>query len=166
MTNLETRLTQEICKLEAKNFTVIRKSTRDLEIILDGPPESPFSTGKFIVKIHIPDDYPFKSPSIGFATRIFHPNIDENSGTVCLDVLNQVWSPLYELINVLEIFLPQLLTYPNAMDPLNTEAAQLYINDMGKYENMVKEYIRKYGYQKVKEEEEESEQMESDDVDL
>ncbi|MCJ1429373.1 Ubiquitin-conjugating enzyme E2 8 [Sticta canariensis] len=105
---------------------------------------TPFSGGLWKVHVELPDQYPYKSPSIGFVNRIFHPNIDELSGSVCLDVINQTWSPMFDMINIFEVFLPQLLRYPNPTDPLNGEAAALMMRDSKTYEAKVKEYVARY----------------------
>lgn len=61
-----------------------------------------------------------------------------SSGSVCLDVINQTWSPMYDMINIFEVFLPQLLRYPNPSDPLNGEAAALMMREPKAYEAKVK----------------------------
>ncbi|KAI0829157.1 ubiquitin-conjugating enzyme/RWD-like protein [Hypoxylon sp. FL0890] len=109
-----------------------------------GPAETPFENGIWKVHVELPDQYPYKSPSIGFVNRIFHPNIDELSGSVCLDVINQTWSPMFDMINIFEVFLPQLLRYPNPADPLNGEAAALLMREPKSYDAKVKEYVQKY----------------------
>ncbi|KAH8154094.1 uncharacterized protein LAJ45_01861 [Morchella importuna] len=109
-----------------------------------GPEETPFAGGNWKVHVELPDQYPYKSPSIGFVNRIFHPNIDELSGSVCLDVINQTWSPMFDMINIFEVFLPQLLRYPNPTDPLNGEAAALLMREPRQYDIKVKEYVNKY----------------------
>lgn len=63
---------------------------------------------------------------------------DNSSGSVCLDVINQTWSPMFDMINIFEVFLPQLLRYPNPTDPLNGEAAALLIREPKSYEAKVK----------------------------
>jgi ubiquitin-conjugating enzyme (huntingtin interacting protein 2) len=43
------------------------------------PPDTPYAGGTYQVDITIPDSYPFKSPTIRFETKIWHPNISSQT---------------------------------------------------------------------------------------
>ncbi len=45
---------------------------------------------------------------------------------------------MFDMINIFEVFLPQLLRYPNPTDPLNGEAAALLMREPKSYEQRVK----------------------------
>ena len=45
---------------------------------------------------------------------------------------------MFDMINIFEVFLPQLLRYPNPTDPLNGEAAALLMRDPKTYDLKVK----------------------------
>ena len=126
---------------DSLNLDVIK--TNEIECDISGPKDTPYEKGKWRIRIMFPDNYPFKSPSVGFLNKIFHPNVDYNSGTICLNVLNQSWTPIYTASHIIDTFLPQLLTYPNPEDPLNQEAAKMLMDSPDTYNRYVKSTIFK-----------------------
>ncbi|TXG54628.1 hypothetical protein EZV62_019884 [Acer yangbiense] len=171
MSSPSKRREMDVMKLMMSDYSVepINDGISELKVEFHGPKDSKFPCplyttalllltswhrlyegGVWKVRVELPDAYPYKSPSIGFINKIFHPNVDElpfgnfMSGSVCLDVINQTWSPMFDLLNIFEVFLPQLLLYPNPSDPLNGDAASLMMKDQKQYEQRVKEYCERY----------------------
>ena len=107
-----------------------------------GPEDSPFQGGVFFLNVQFPTDYPFKPPKLSFTTRIYHPNIN-STGSICLDILKDQWSPSLTISKVL-LSISSLLTDANPNDPLVPEIAHIYKNDRPRYENTAREWTRRY----------------------
>lgn len=97
-----------------------------------GPEDSAFSGARFGLLLAASDEYPFKPPSIRFASprRVFHPNVCPTSGGICLDILNDVnlWSPAMGLEKLL-LSVVSLLSEPRTEHGLNKKALDLLRTD-------------------------------------
>uniref|UniRef100_A0A6N2KRH2 E2 ubiquitin-conjugating enzyme n=1 Tax=Salix viminalis TaxID=40686 RepID=A0A6N2KRH2_SALVM len=148
MSSPSKRREMDLMKLMMSDYKVemINDGMQEFYVEFNGPKESLYQGGVWKIRVALPDAYPYKSPSIGFVNKIYHPNVDEMSGSVCLDVINQTWSPMFGKPPALLLFIygQFLLLYPNASDPLNGEAAALMMRDHTAYDQRVKEYCEKY----------------------
>src|ERR1700753_4190147 len=78
---------------------------------IEGPSETPYAGLTFKLLFKFPSTYPYTAPTETFRTPIYHPNIDF-SGRICLDILKEKWSAIYNVQSVL-LSLQSLLGEPN-----------------------------------------------------
>ena len=107
-----------------------------------GPAGSPYEGGVFYIRIEFPINYPFKPPNITFITKIYHCNISA-SGSICLDILKDQWSPALTISKVL-LSICSLLDDPNPDDPLVPEIADLFKSDREMHDENARHSTLKY----------------------
>eukprot|EP00048_Salpingoeca_helianthica_P016320 m.231669 g.231669 ORF g.231669 m.231669 type:complete len:183 (-) comp18441_c0_seq1:18-566(-) len=103
--------------------------------VIFGPADTPFEDGVFKLTIEFTEEYPNKAPKVRFVSKIFHPNVYAD-GQICLDILQNRWSPTYNVSSILTS-IQSLLDEPNPNSPANSAAAQLYTENRREYEKMV-----------------------------
>ncbi|VDD84283.1 unnamed protein product, partial [Mesocestoides corti] len=81
----------------------------------------------FTVKIKCPVSYPRSCPEVTFTSPIFHPNIRNSSGDICLNLLEE-WLSCYSLLDVVKSLL-YLIDNPN-FDSANNSFAYLENRDL------------------------------------
>ncbi|CAD1468944.1 unnamed protein product, partial [Heterotrigona itama] len=118
-------------------------------ILLIVPDEGYWIGGRFHFQIYIPEEYNMAPPKVKCLTKLWHPNISED-GNVCLSILRQSsidemgWAPTRKLKDVvwgLNSLFTDLLNFD---DPLNREAADLFIKDKESFRSKVKDYVMQY----------------------
>jgi ubiquitin-conjugating enzyme E2 S len=99
-----------------------------LDILLAGPVGTPYVNGVWRLRLDIPPTYPTAPPTATFRTPLWHPNIDEKSGEVCVETLKRDWSSSLKLRDVL-VTISCLLIQPNPASALNEDAGKLLSED-------------------------------------
>ena len=137
------RIVKEINQIKKENLDGIEilfdENYSEINAIIHGPPDTPYENGQFKLSINIGSSYPMKPPSVKFTSNIFHPNV-YNDGKICVDILQNEWSPSLKISTIL-ISIRSLLMDPNPDSPANGNAAKLFINDRNKFDETVREFI-------------------------
>ena len=103
------------------------------------PEDTAWEDGTFKLTLEFTEEYPNKAPTVKFVTKMYHPNIYAD-GSICLDILQNQWSPIYDISAILTS-IQSLLCDPNPSSPANSEAARLYQENRREYERKVKEIV-------------------------
>ncbi|MCJ1284649.1 Ubiquitin-conjugating enzyme E2 2 [Xylographa opegraphella] len=135
--------------------------------VIMGPADTPFEDGTFRLVMHFEEQYPNKPPGVKFISQMFHPNV-YGTGELCLDILQNRWSPTYDVAAILTSIqryeikyshsqsihtftsrkdksdtARSLLNDPNTSSPANVEASNLYKDNRREYTKRVRETVEK-----------------------
>ncbi|GJQ14761.1 hypothetical protein GpartN1_g6552.t1 [Galdieria partita] len=107
--------------------------------VILGPEDSIWEGGTFKLTFQFTEDYPNKPPTVKFVSKMYHPNI-YSDGSICLDILQNQWSPIYDISAILTS-IQSLLCDPNPNSPANSEAARLYQENRREYDRRVQDIV-------------------------
>lgn len=109
--------------------------------VLITPLEGLWKEAKYEFQVECGLEYPYKPPKVTCRTKILHPNIELDTGKVCLNILREDWKPVLTLTEVF-LGLLHLMYEPNPTDPLNRDAARLFHDDKNQFERKVAQSLR------------------------
>ncbi|XP_003377476.1 NEDD8-conjugating enzyme UBE2F [Trichinella spiralis] len=113
------------------------------------PEDGMYVGGEYRFQIEVPMEYNFEPPIVKCLTKIWHPNISEN-GAVCLSLLRSLsmdgfgWNPtrgIKDVILGLYALFGDLIDFD---DPLNSDAAKMYLRNPTEFKCKVMSYIKRY----------------------
>ncbi|KAI4256183.1 MAG: hypothetical protein L6R42_006358 [Xanthoria sp. 1 TBL-2021] len=123
------------------------------EALIQGPEGTPFEGGVFPAELKFPKDYPLNPPSMKFLCDVWHPNV-YRTGLVCISILHapgedpnhyeqasERWSPIQSVEKIL-ISVMSMLAEPNDESPANVEAAKMWREKRGLFEERVRKSVR------------------------
>ena len=106
------------------------------QITLIPPKGTDYEGGYFKIEVKFDETYPDKPPKMKFVTKIYHCNISEIDGHICLNSLKDSWKPTMTIEDILK-HIVILLYKQNPEDPLNSDAAKVYLKSEKEFKEIV-----------------------------
>ncbi|SPP79999.1 ubiquitin-conjugating enzyme E2 D4-like [Drosophila guanche] len=109
--------------------------------IIVGPTDTPYEGGHFELGILFSNFYPREAPACVFLTKIYHCNIE--NGIICVDILDSEWSAALTVEKLL-LSIRSLLSDPNPDNPINPNAAEMYLKNRTMHDRTAREWTALY----------------------
>ena len=108
------------------------------------PEKTPYSGGVFTISIHIPSDYPFRSPVFKLETPIFHPNVSSGRRIILQEFITERnWSPFFGIEKMIRDF-TRIFSEVRPRSVLNMKAASLWESQKYEFDQRAAMWTRSY----------------------
>ena len=114
------------------------------KITLLGPQDTPYAGGMFFLTADFTEDYPQVKPEIRFTNKIYHLNVRESDGHICISTLNQ-WVPNTPIVSVISAIFA-LFYDQNPFSPYSVSMAAQYKLNRNQFNKTAAEWTRKYAH--------------------
>ena len=131
------------------NFNDNENISNKYYAFLLGPPDTDYENGIFIIELEIFNDL-FKKTIVKFLNKIYHPNVDFNTGKLNIDILNDSWQPIYGgnprilMLSIYSVLInPEISNYNPNIDISNDNIKE-YNTNRDLYGEKAKKYVGTY----------------------
>ena len=145
--NSTKRIQNELKEEPACKLRIVGCAQKILTGEMSGPVGTPYEGGTYRMYFEIPNDYPKSPPIVKFTTKIWHPNVDSETGAVCLKQFTwkrfKSGSPIVTLRTVMRC-LRDLISAPEPDDPVDAFVASQYKENRQVFEKTAQYWAQKY----------------------
>ena len=113
-------------------------------ITLVGPQDTPYAGGMFFLTADFPETYPKTKPEVRFTNKIYHLNVRESDGHICISTLNQ-WVPNTPMVSVISAIFA-LFYEQNPLSPYSISMALQYKLRRNEFNRIAAEWTQKYAH--------------------
>jgi len=119
-------------RLVVDSETGVPASLGEVTAEIQGPTGTPYEKKYFQLKLVLSSDFPASPPRGYFTTKIYHPNVDNSTGAICVNTLKKDWTSETTFSHVLSV-IRCLMIVPFPESSLNDEAGKLFMESYDEY---------------------------------